>query len=162
MGGLNSGNIVQAGADSIGTSPSSYRFWTEDYPLGTVWEGPAISPGQDAFVIVNYNGNGTATYYLENETTQSIQSFTNSAPYSDGSTAEFINEKVGNSPIPNYGETVLAENVAGGSGCGTTLVNANNSNKINMTSNGLSSGSAVVDAGALNSYFDAFQVTWEG
>lgn len=105
IGGIHSGNLIQAGADSIATKDPEYRFWTEDYPLGSIYEGPVISPGQEAYVYVEYGGNNTTYFFLENMTTSQYQSFTNSTPYVDTSTAEFINEKLG-SYLPNFGKNV--------------------------------------------------------
>jgi beta-galactosidase GanA len=60
---------LQAGADSIATSPATYIFWWENFPNGTHWEtSPAISAGNTAYVTVE-TVDGTEQYFMENDTT---------------------------------------------------------------------------------------------
>lgn len=102
MGGFTTQEVVQAGVAAIGSWPTSqYKFWTEDYPESVVWEGPAISPNQLAYIDVTRTG-GDATYWLENESTGYYQVFTTAAPYQDGTSAEWIVEQAG-AYLPNFG-----------------------------------------------------------
>jgi len=162
IGGYGNGSLIQAGADSIGGSTPSYRFWTEDFPLGTIYEGPSISPGQVGLAISDYNGDGTTTFTLQNVTTGETQAFINSTPYYNGSSVEFINEKLGGQ-MPNYGATQMGMNAGTGNfgACGVALNNSNNGLKIQMTSDGTSSGGKIVDTGPYNSG-NLFDFTWEG
>ena len=115
--GVGENYIIQAGADSIATSTPQYRFWTEDYPQPTVWEGPTIRPGQTAYVYVQWNGDGTATYTLENLTTGDYSQFRNAAPYMEFTEADFVNERVGPYYLPEFADTQFISNYYGtGSG----------------------------------------------
>ena len=130
--GIGMNNIIQAGADSIATSTPQYRFWTEDYPQSTILEGPTIRPGDLAYVNIQYNGNDTTTFYLENYTTGGYSSFTNSTPNVGWSSGEFINEQPNTSlPMPVYGSTSFA-----GAGAGNNTVwndlTSSNSDLINQ------------------------------
>lgn len=137
-------------------------FWTEDYPLGTVWEGPVIRPGNTAYVSVEYssslsnNSGGVASYWLENETTGYYSSFDNSAPYPGWRAANFINEMVNDIYLPDFGSSVF-------SGCGANENNGDywslltsNNDCVYMTTNGTSSGTVVSDPGAANNSTNGF------
>lgn len=102
-------DIIQAGCDSISTATPQYKCWTEDYPLGTDWEGPAVRPGQGVYVIDDYLGSNVAYYYIENLTTGEAQSFENSAPYVGLGSADYINEKLG-PYLPNFGTVPVSDN----------------------------------------------------
>ena len=106
--------IIQAGADSIATSTVQYRFWTEDYPQGTVYEGPALDGGDTVYVYEDYAGNNQGYYYLENVTTGKVQSFLNSAPDVGLGTADFINERLefsnGGYYLPDFGLVYVYNN----------------------------------------------------
>jgi hypothetical protein len=123
-----SGDIIQSGTFSCSASASTYGFWTEDFPNNPVFEGPAVSGGNEAYVQVSYNGNDTTTYFLENVTTGTAQVFTNDSPYVDESTVEFILEHPGGDgpAMPNYGTVDFSEcEFVNGSGA-YTLTTDNN------------------------------------
>jgi peptidase A4-like protein len=103
-------DIIQAGCDSIATSTPQYRCWTEDYPQGTVWEGPVVRPGQTVYVADYYEGSNVAEYYIENETTGETQSFTNPAPDVGLGSADYINERVGSDYLPAFGSVAVSSN----------------------------------------------------
>lgn len=109
LGGINTENLIQAGASSISTYPSAqYRFWTEDYPQDPVFEGPVIRPDDYAFVSVSYDGADSTTYFLEDQTTGNYSYFTNDTPYVDLTTTDCIAE----SPYdiwPDWGETTFTD-----------------------------------------------------
>ena len=97
---------MQAGTVSIANSPTpSYRMWYEDYPYNPtpVYNGPVISPGNTVYVSVDYNGNSTADYFLENETTGNYTPVYNvTAPDYDGTSVDYIVEKPASS-LPDFG-----------------------------------------------------------
>ena len=155
IGGQTGYRVVQAGVSSISTNTAQYRFWTEDYPYNPIYEGPVIVPGQAAFVTVTYNGNGTANYVLENASTDMYQSL-NSAPYYDGSSAEFIVEKHVYPPrfsSESFSQAYVMYNNESGS---TTLW-AQNSTKDVMTD---TNGDTQLYPGAINSNTDSFCENW--
>jgi hypothetical protein len=154
--GIGASYLIQAGADSISTQQAQYKFWTEDYPANTVWEGPAIRPGDEAYSSVTYNGNNTAFYFLEDVTTGSYQSFTNSAPYVGYSAANFINERVGSHFLPNFGSAYFHAAQYGVSGGSIWTLTTSNTRYDMYTAGGTleSSGGSVDDLHA------AFTVTW--
>lgn len=121
--GIGTNNLIQAGADSIATATPQYRFWTENWPYeGTIWEGPVIRPGDLAYVDVQYNGNDTTTFFLENYTTGGYSSFTNYTPDVGWDAGDFINEQVWPSlPFPVYGSTSFAGASAGNNNTGQDL-----------------------------------------
>jgi hypothetical protein len=117
--GLGVCTLLQAGADSIATSTPQYKFWMEDYSdcNGVVnnaewWEGPAIGPGQSAYVDVWYQGDSETYFYLENETTGAYDAFVKDTPWVGDGAANFINELVGPS-LPNFGTTSVGANYFG-------------------------------------------------
>lgn len=128
----------------------------EDYPAGSVWEGPPIRPGDLAYVSVQYNGNNTATYFLEDYTTGQYSSFTNSAPYVGYKAANFINERVGNYYLPNFGNTNFSNGYLGNGSTTWPLTTANNI--FYMTS---SNGTLLSSPGPVNNATAGFPVTWK-
>jgi hypothetical protein len=53
IGGVNSSSIWQAGTE---TDPEQgYRMWYEAFPNSIVYAGPAVSPGNQVYVNVDYN-----------------------------------------------------------------------------------------------------------
>jgi hypothetical protein len=163
MGGYNSQNLVQAGADSGANNAggsTQYEFWVEDYPNGTIWEAnPAVNPGDTLYVDVTYGG-ATSQAYLENETTGQYTTVTFNTPYYDGSTADFINEAVGGTYTDwtSWGSTSfsgasLSENSGGGA------IQTYPTTKIIMTNTGTSSGTLESGPGPLNSSTDGFTIT---
>lgn len=129
--------IIQAGADSIATSTPQYRFWTEDYPNDTVWEGPTIRPGQTAYAYTLYQGSSQCYYYLLNESTGSYQSFVNSCPYDGDSNAYFINERLSGHYLPDYDLAAISSNAYGN---GSSYNLSQDTDQYRMTSNCLDTG----------------------
>ncbi len=158
MGIETGSNIIQAGADSIATSSPQYKFWTEDYPEGTVWEGPAISAGQRAYINFDYLGNGTTTYLLENETTGVYETFKNSSPYVGHTLAEYINERLNGLYLPNFGSAHVTKNYfwTFTTSYGLTA----NNNKYIMTSNCGSSGKVLSEPNGVTSINHTFTQYW--
>lgn len=102
-------DIIQAGCDSISTATAQYRCWTEDFPGNTDWEGPVVRPGQTVYVVDDYLGGNEAYYYIENETTDAVQSFDNAAPYVGLGSADYINEWLG-PYLPDFGSVPVSDN----------------------------------------------------
>ena len=123
--GIGVSSLIQAGADSIATGTPQYRFWTEDYPADTIWEGPVIRPGNQAYVYVEYIGSYQANYFLENVTTGEAQAFTNAATYVGYNAANFINERMGSYYLPNFGSTTMSSNGFGSSSTNWSLTSTN-------------------------------------
>jgi hypothetical protein len=142
--------LVQTGADSIATATAQYKFWTEDLPLNTVWEGPVIRPGDVAYVYEQYLGNGTAQYYLENETTHDYQAFVNDAPYDGYAAANFINERLRGYNLPPFGSTTMTGNYFGNDNNTWSLTGSNNTRWI-MTSDCTSTGTLLSKPSAVAS-----------
>jgi len=164
--GIGVNQLVQAGADSIATSTPTYRFWTEDYPLGTVWEGPAIHPGDQAFVAVTYSGplandSGGQTYFwLEDETTAQYEAFMNSTPYPGWRAANFINERLGGYYFPNFNSSIFSGCGAGDNDQDFSLLLTSNNDRMYMTNDGSSSGTILSDPGAVNNSTNGFTDYW--
>ncbi len=140
--GIGVSSLVQAGVDSIATTDPQYRFWTEDYPNSTVWEGPAISPGDSAYVYAEYISSNDCYYFLEDITTGQYQPFNNSCPYDGYAAANFINERVNGLYLPDFGTHATSGNYFGDSSNTYGLSSSNNTINI-MTSNCLSSGTVL-------------------
>ena len=112
--GTGTSNVIQAGCDSIATETPQYRCWTEDYPEGTHWEGPTISPGDSIYVNVNYIGANIADYFIEDETTGVASAFANPVPDVGLDSADFAAEAPGIATgfyLPNYGTVPVSGNV---------------------------------------------------
>lgn len=110
--------ILQAGVDSISVTDPEYRFWTEDLPQGTNYEGPVIHPGDQAYVYLDYKGNGTEHYFLENSTTGDYSPFDNPAPYYGWGSADFVNERLtgdylGDDYLPGFANVPVSDNSFG-------------------------------------------------
>jgi hypothetical protein len=139
--GTGNNNIIQAGADSIATSTPTYKFWDEDYPGPSVYEGPAVHASDDLFVYTIYNGDGTASYFMDNVTTGHYQLFTHSAPYNGYGTADFINERLGGHNLPNFTLSYVYNNSFGTPTQTWNLTSTND--KWVMTSNCASTGTVL-------------------
>jgi hypothetical protein len=131
IGGIKGSQIiVQAGADAnlayIYHSPS-YEFWTENLynnsPGATYYTTPVINGGNIVYVSVTYGG-ATSTAFFENYSTGQYNSVVFNTPQYDGTSANFIFEKLLGSydnivPDVHFSETSLNWiNSAGGSGGG--------------------------------------------
>jgi hypothetical protein len=160
--GLGALNLIQAGADSISTKTPTYKFWVEDYPQGTDWESnPAIAAGNIAYVSVEYEGSNKSDIFLENETSGNYTTISLATPDVGNTAANFINERLGNYYLPNYGSTNLLYCAAIVGGANISLNSAYN-NIIYMTSDGSSSGTPLASPGSVNNSTGSFSVTWKG
>lgn len=101
--GIGVRHLMQAGADSIAAAVPTYKFWTEDYPQNMVWEGPAIRPGQVAYVYTENLGRNLAYYFLENVTTGDYSAFDNALPYIGTNAANFVVERPDGLYLPSFG-----------------------------------------------------------
>lgn len=119
--GLGISYLMQSGCDSISTNPPQIKCWTEDYPNGTIYEGPAVSVGDEVFDYVWNNGDQTTTYYIYDLTNHQYMAFTNPSPYVGYRAANCINEKLG-PYLPNFGYTYMWD-------CGT-VDSSNNTYKL--------------------------------
>jgi Peptidase A4 family len=151
------GNILQSGCDSIATATPTYKCWTEDLPLGTMYEGPATSPGSAMYVSVNYLGNSQTTYFIENETSGHYMSLTHPSPYVASNPATFINERVGSYYLPNFGSVSFA-GCAGSSAAHGFALQTSNGNVITMENAG---GTVLSQPSSVNNSTDGFTVTWK-
>jgi Peptidase A4 family len=156
--GFGASDIIQAGADSI--VGGGYKFWTEDYPANTVWEGPTLGAGDTIWVNITYHSNKTATYYLADITRGTYSSFTNSTPYVQLTSADFINELVGPvTSLPKFSQTGIFYPYVG-----STLLGSLRNTKMVMTTTGGSGGTVRSTPGALESssgaWPDGFTITW--
>jgi hypothetical protein len=149
-------SLIQAGADSISTSTPQYRFWTEDYPNNTVWEGPVIRPGDTAFVYEEYEGNSQAYYDLQNLTTGAYQTFVNAAPYNGYNAANFINERVNSYYLPRFANTPVSDDFYGNSSNTWQLTTSNN--KWTMTTDCNSDGYVLSQPNGVDSSGDFNQI----
>jgi hypothetical protein len=156
--GLGITYLMQSGCDSISTNPPEYRCWTEDYPNGSIYEGPSVSPGNEMFDYVWNNGNQTTTYYIYNLSTSQCTSFTNSSPYVGYRAANCINEKVG-PYLPNFGATYMWD-------CGT-VDSSHNTYKLTGGNNDMytmingSTGQTIDAPGSVDGN-NGFWLTWYG
>ncbi len=157
--GIGVTSLIQAGVDSISMNTPQYRYWTEDYPNGSIYEGPAISPGQSAYVYLQYQGNQTTYYYLENVTTGHYQTFTNASPYVGSNAANFINERLGGHGLPKFGTANVSQSYFGAAQTTHQLVSTK-STKYVMTSNCTSTGTVLSSPSSMDSYGN-FTQTWK-
>ncbi len=146
--GVGVSSIEQAGADSIATTDPTYKFWTEDYPNNTVWEGPSISPGDAADVYVEYISSSDCYYFLEDNSTGKYSSFDNSCPYDGYGAANWINERMNGLYLPNFGEHATGGNYFGDNSNTYGLSPTNNDRYI-MTSTCLSTGTVLSEPTAV-------------
>lgn len=171
MGGINSNDIVQAGADSGANNDggsTQYEFWVEDYSLNTTtnkthWQAkPVVNPGDTLYVDVTYEGS-TSSAFLENESTGHYTTVSFNTPNYDGSTADFINEAVYTSPFhytdwSSWNKTTFSGAQFSYNNGGGELVSFP-ATKYIMTNNGTSSGTLESKPSALNTSVDGFTIT---
>jgi hypothetical protein len=161
----NDSSILQAGCDTIATSTVQYRCWTEDYPQGTVYEGPIVTPGDTVFVYVEYCGvysipncgQGQTHYYIENVTSGHAQSFINSSPYVAEANADYINERLNGLYLPNFGSILQWDNNFWQTNTQHSLTTTND--RYDMTSNCLSTGTILSEPTSVDSYAQ-FHQNW--
>ena len=152
--GLGYSAILQAGCDSISTANSpTYKCWTEDFPLGTDWEGPKVRPGDEVYVSVTYNGNLTTTYFIEDVTTDKYTPVTHPSPFVGYRAADFINERLG-PYLPNFGSMSFQQCVGASDSGAYQLQSYNNNVDINDSVPGATPG-------PVNNSNSSFPVTWE-
>jgi peptidase A4-like protein len=154
VGTSGAGHIIQAGADSIAVSSPVYKFWVEDYPNNTVWEGtPTLSAGNKVFVTEQYIGNQQASFYLENETTGHFVPIDLSAPYNGDVEADFINERglcASDSYLPNFGSVATSSNAFGDNTGDTFTLSENQNHRVVMTSDCVQGGTVLSEPGSVN------------
>lgn len=150
--------IVQAGTAVFAMTTPQYRFWTEDYPLPPIYEGPVIPPGDTAYVYLQPIGNNTAYYFLENQTTNQYQSFDNYEPYDAWNNALFINERVRGYYLPNFGTVGFEGGNYGNNSVSDLLTTADD--KYIMTSDCTPSGVLLSSTSSVGSSGN-FTVTWD-
>lgn len=157
--GIGITDLIQAGADSVSTNPQTYEFWYEDYPLNTVWEtSPSITAGDTGWEFVEYNSNGTSSYFLENVTTGGYTPYENeSSPYVGFRQLDYINEFLGSS-FPDFGSATFSYG-DGGNGSSTVYLQSGNSSTDIMTSTGTSSGEVLSSPSAVDNTYDSFTET---
>lgn len=155
--GIDTSNIIQSGTDSCSDSTPTYRFWTEDFPQGTRYEGPHVSGGDTAYVSVEWKGNNTCEYFEENESTGGYADHVHTdCNYHGKYQADYILERVG----PNYTQAFAtvrdhytfwqsASSVSGG------LTSGNGQRNV-MTSNCTSSGTVLVAPGSVSNTDNGF------
>ncbi len=92
--GIGLDEIIQAGTGQYDNSSHKNMtyFWYEDAPEAPVNAGPVIHPTQTAYVAIDYQGNGTSVFWLENESAQTYSEFQVNTPYYDPQSADFIIE----------------------------------------------------------------------
>lgn len=94
IGGVSGSNLWQAGTTTDYTQ--GYRMWWEAYPNPVHYAGPAISPGNEIYINVDYNWTyaGKSYVYMYNYSNgqlySTVQSFT-----PDTHTADWIVERTG-------------------------------------------------------------------
>lgn len=133
--GIGVTNLIQAGVDANSTSTAEYHFWTEDFGYDqATYEGPAIRPGQLAYVHLWYMGNNVTEFFLENETTGNTQVFYNPTPAVGYNAANFIVERSGNLYLPQFNSVSVTGNDYGTKSNSYTLSSINN-DRYEMTSN---------------------------
>jgi hypothetical protein len=151
--GLGEKYLIQAGCDSIQTSSPVYKCWTEDFPQGTVYEGPLVHPNDLMYIQVQYLGNHQANYFMDDIRTGETQSFTNSAPDVDQSTADYIVERLmasnTNDYLPNFGTVVMSNDTFQSASNTYNLVSTENQKWV-MTSDCSSTGKILSAPGAVD------------
>lgn len=167
--GIGNNNLVQAGASSAANrdgGSTQYEFFYEDVPYsGPSWQtSPVVYSGDTLYADVTYNGNQTATAFLENMTTGAYHSYNFTAPDYSGSSAEFIYEAQNpsangypswpsNSTITTFSGCQLFAS-SGSGGLFYTFATV----KDVMTSTGSSSGTVEGTPGAINTNTGGFSV----
>ena len=154
LGGATTNNLIQMGCDTIATATVQYKCWTEDYPLGTDWEGPVVGVGDTVYASIYYEGNKTTYYFIENVTTGEAQDWVNASPDVDQSTADFINEVLG-PYLPNFGVVAVMNNTFSLANGVTEQLSSTESTKYVMECSGTtnSSPSAVDSTGFFTQTF---------
>jgi len=146
--GIGVANLMQAGVDSIATVTPRYKFWTEDYPQNMIWEGPAIGPGQIAYVYTRNMGDNQAYYFLENVTTGAYSAFTNALPYVGTDAANFVIERPRGLYLPPFSSVSVWNNFFWQNKNSYQLTSAND--KWIMTSNCDSGGTVLTAPSAVS------------
>ena len=150
-------SILQAGTDAYAENPAVYRFFTEDFPEKTDFEGPAVSPGDVLYVNISYDGGNYTSYWLENETTDDFQVFRNPSPDVGFRAADFIDERLGGTGLANFGTFQTSANSYGNSTDGFTLSASDNSLYI-MSSDCFSDGTILASPSSVSN--GGFTETW--
>lgn len=158
--GIGSVDIIQAGTDSCSDTTPRYRFWTEDYPQTTRYEGPSITGGNKAYVSAQWEGNNTCEYFQENETSGGYSDHVHTDCTHQGAhSADYIFERVGSnytqafSPVrQNYNSWHSSDSESGELTSTTGL-------KWVMTSNCASTGTVLVSPSGISNSDAGFTET---
>ena len=131
LGGVYGNNLWQAGTET--DNRQGYRMWYEPYPSLIIYAGPAISPGNEVYVNVDYNYiyAGKSYVYMYNYTNGQYYSTTRSFVPNTG-TADWVVERAARvsdkcvtyltkTSQPQWSYAFAASTVAGGN----TLQNIN-------------------------------------
>lgn len=92
--------LIQAGTDTTDWPTPVYRFFFEDYPNPQIVTlspyDPPVRAGDQAYVSLTYNGNGTTSAFFQNVSTGNYGTDTEQSPLVNLHSAEFINEDLPN------------------------------------------------------------------
>lgn len=135
----------------IKSSGTDYQFWVENYPNSTIWQAtPAVRGGDTVYVQVSYNG-ATSTAFLSNQTTGQYTTVTFNSPYYDGTSADFVYEKMVDHA--NWGSTTFSNSMLtwqDSTGSGSGEVSAYNNVKRIQTTTELSTGTVQVQPSSVS------------
>jgi hypothetical protein len=155
--------LIQSGTGEQASNPPTYWFWNEDLPELPRNEGPAVHAGDLIFDETDYQGNDTALYYEENESTNVYQSFDKqgNTPYDGYRAADFIyelNTAAGNPGLPDFGSIPVSNSAFGTDSQNWDL--STNNNRFIITTNCQEGGTPLEDTGRVDSSGD-YTITYE-
>jgi hypothetical protein len=169
LGGKNSFKLVQAGTADTGMQ----KHWAWYEYLSSIHYNPAveitsltINPGDSIHIYVAFSAAlNHFNYYIANNTTGYSASSVitiDANEYYDGTTAEWITEKASSS-LPNFGSITMTncKAILYTSSNWTNLNSMYGVEKIILTSNGTSTGTALCTPGSIYNYH-SFTSTWNG
>lgn len=158
--GIGAVDIIQAGTDSCSDTTPRYRFWTEDYPQGTRYEGPSITGGNKVYVPVQWEGNNTCEYYVENETSGGYYDKVHTDCTHQGAyQADYILERVGTGYLQSFGAVRQNYNDWSSSDSESGELTSTTGQKNVMTSNCSSSGTVLASPSAISNSDAGFTET---
>ena len=150
--------LIQSGTGEEASNPARYWFWHEDLPNLPKNEGPAVDGGDLIFVETDYLGNGNATYYEENESTNVFQPFTRPAPYDGSAAANFVYElHPSGTGLPNFSSIAVSLAAFGNNNTSWDLSTAND--RVFMSSNCDISGTILASPTRVSN--DAYSVNYD-
>lgn len=149
-GGIGVNDLIQAGTDSCSDATPRYRFWYEDYPLGSHYAGPSPHPGDTAYQD-SHNNNGTCNFFLEDVTTGGYWPAQIDCPYQGKYQGDFITERIGVHYLPSFSPIWQGDNYSFAPSGGSWGLTSSNSEKYMMTSDCTSSGTKLAAPGSISS-----------